>query len=78
MASICRRRKYSRCCFWVARLHLVADALADPQLGQAVLLEPQGEGQPLDHVQGLEQLQLLVEVEVRRVAGGVGQRARDG
>ena len=57
------------------RLHLVADALAHAQLRQPVLLEPEGEGQPLDHVQGLEQLQLLVEVQVRGVAGRVGQGA---
>ncbi len=60
------------------RLHLVANALPDAQLRQPVLLEPEGEGQPLDHVQGLEQLQLLFEVQVRGVAGRVRQGARMG
>ena len=34
--------------------------------------------EPLDDVERLEQLDLLLEGEVRRVAGGVGQRARLG
>ena len=48
------------------------------QLRQPLLLEPQGEGQPFDHIQGLEQLQLLFEVQVRGVAGRVRQGARMG
>ena len=61
-----------------AVLDVVADALADPQLGQPLLLELQRQLQPLDDVERLEQLELLREVQVRRVAGGVGQRARIG
>src|SRR6185503_2489566 len=58
------------------RLHLVADALADPQLLQTVALELEGQAQPLHHVQGLEQLQLLLETEVRRIARRIREGAR--
>ena len=56
-------------------LDVVADALADLQLGQALALELQRQRQPLDHVERLQQLPLLREVEVGGVARGVGQRA---
>jgi hypothetical protein len=59
-------------------LDLLADALADAQLGEALLLEPQGQAQALDHVQGLQQLHLLLEVQIGRVPGGVRQRSRVG
>ena len=59
-----------------AGFDVVADPLADLQLGEAFLLQPQRQRQPLDDVERLEQLDLLFEVEVRRVAGGIGQRAR--
>ena len=78
IASICRRRKYSRCCFCAPDLDVVADALADAQLGQPLLLELQRQLQPLDDVERFEQLELLVDVQVRRVAGGIRQRARMG
>ena len=61
-----------------ARLHVVADALAHLQLGQPLALEGQRLLEPLTHVDGLEQLDLLVEADLRRVAGGVRQRARLG
>ena len=64
--------------FLRARLHLLANALANLQLRQPVLLQPQGEAQPFDHVQGLEQLQLLFDVDVRGVARRVRQGARMG
>ena len=58
-----------------ARLDVVADALAHLQLGQPLALEAQGQLEPLDDVDRLEQLDLLLEGEVGRVAGGVGERA---
>ena len=63
--------------FLRARLHVVANALPDAQLGEPVLLELQGERQPLDDVERFEQLQLLVDVQIRRVAGGIRQRRPD-
>ena len=42
------------------------------------LLEAERQLEPLDDVERLEQLDLLLEGEVRGVAGGVGQRARLG
>ena len=72
--SICWRRKYSRCCFG-ALLDVLADALAHLQLGQALALQAQRQLQALDDVERLQQLDLLLEGEVGRVAGGVGERA---
>ena len=57
-------------------LDVVADALAHLELGEPLALQAQGQLEPLDHVDGLEQLDLLLEGEVGRVARGVGQRAR--
>ena len=48
------------------------------QLGQPLALELDGELEALGHVERLEQLDLLLEGEVGRVADGVGQRARLG
>ena len=62
--------------FLRAGLHVVANALPDVQLGQPLLLELQGKRQPLDDVERFEQLQLLVEVQIRRVAGRIRQGAR--
>ena len=59
-----------------AVLDVVADALAHLQLGEPIALQLQRQRQPLDDVERLEQLQLLLEVQVGGVAGGVGQRAR--
>ena len=61
-----------------AGFDVVPDALAHLQLGQPFLLQPQRQRQPLDDVERLQQFDLLCEVEIRRVAGGVGQRARLG
>ena len=58
-----------------AALDVVADPLADLQLGEPLALELHGELEPLGHVDRLEQLDLLLEREVGRVARGVGQRA---
>ena len=58
-----------------AGLHVLADALADLQLGQAVALELDGEREALGHVDGLQHLDLLLEGHVGRVADGVGQGA---
>ena len=61
-----------------ARLDVVADALAHLQLGQPVALQAQRQLEPLDDVERLQQLDLLLEVQVGRVARRVGQRARIG
>ena len=61
-----------------AGLDVLADALAHLQLGQPLALELQRQRQALDDVERLEQLELLREVQVGRVAGRVGQRARLG
>ena len=58
-----------------AGLHVVADAAADLQLGQAVALDADGERQALGDVDGLEDLDLLLEGHVGRVADRVGQGA---
>ena len=58
-----------------AGLDVLADALADLQLGQALALELQRQLEALGDVERLEQRDLLLEGQVGRVAGGVGQRA---
>ena len=58
-----------------AGLDVLADALAHLQLGQPLALEAQGELEALGDVERLQQLDLLVEGQVGRVAGGVGERA---
>jgi hypothetical protein len=59
-------------------LHIRFDVLADPlshaQLRESILLELERECQPLDDAERFEQLQLLIEREIRRVAGGVRKR----
>ena len=58
-----------------AAFDVVPDPLAHHELGQAFLLQPQRQLQPLDDVERFEELDLLRHVEVGRVAGGVRQRA---
>ena len=58
-----------------ALLDVLADALADLQLGQALALEPDGQLEALGHVERAQQLDLLLVGEVGGVAGRVGQRA---
>ncbi len=58
-----------------AGLHVVADPAADLELGEPLALEGERLLEPLGHVEGLQQLHLLLVVEVGRVARGVGQRA---
>ena len=58
-----------------AGLDVLADAPPNLQLGEPLALEPDCELQPLDDVDRLEQLDLLGEAHVRRVARRVGQRA---
>ena len=57
---------------------VVVDALAHLQLRQPLALKLQRQLEPLDDVERFEELQLLGEVQVGRIAGGVGQRARVG
>ena len=61
-----------------ARVHVVADAPAHLHRGEPLALEPERQLQPLGDVDRLQQLDLLLEGDLRRVAGGVGQRARLG
>ena len=61
-----------------ALLDVVADALADLELGQPRALQLERQLEPLGDVDGLEQPLLVGEAEVGAVAGGVGERARLG
>ena len=54
---------------------VVVDALSHLQLREPLPLELERQLEPLDDVERFEELQLLVEVQVRRIAGRVGQRA---
>src|SRR5262249_57116343 len=58
-----------------AGLDVLADTLAHLELSQAVALELPRQRQALDDVQRLQDLDLLGEGQVRRVAGRVRQRA---
>ena len=58
-----------------AGLDVVADPLADLELGQPLTLHRQRELEPLGDVERLEQLDLVLVAQVGRVAAGVGQRA---
>ncbi len=57
-----------------AGLDVLANAPPNLELGEPLALEPHGELEPFDDVDGLEQLHLLLEGEVGGVAGGVGER----
>ena len=58
-----------------ALLDVVADAAAHLKLGEPLALKLHCELQPLDDVDLLQQLDLLLEGDLRRVRGGVGQCA---
>ena len=58
-----------------AVLHVLADALAHLQLGQALALELDGQLEAVCDVERAQQLDLLLVGEVGRVAGRVGQRS---
>jgi hypothetical protein len=58
-----------------AGLHVLADLLAQLQLGQALALELDDDLQTLRDVERLERAQLVLERHVGRVADRVGQRA---
>ena len=73
--SICLRRKYSRCCFSAPDSTSSRMRLADLQLGQPLALEAQRQLEALGDVERLQQLDLLLEGEVGRVARRVGERA---
>src|SRR5947209_7576437 len=55
-------------------LHGLADALAHLELGEPLTLELQRELEALGDVEQLQQLQLLLVGEVRRIAGRIGER----
>ena len=61
-----------------AGLDVLLDAPAHLHEGEALALQLERELEALAHVDGLEQLHLLLEGEVGRVAGRVGERARLG
>jgi hypothetical protein len=73
--SICLRRNHSRCWRSAPDWDVVADALAHLQLGEPLALERERLLEALGYVERLQQLDLLREGDVRRVAGGVGERA---
>ena len=58
-----------------ARIDVLADALAELQLGEAIALQLERQLQPLDDVQRLQQPHFLLVAQVGRIAGGVGQGA---
>ena len=58
-----------------AALHVLANAAAHLQLGEALALQTQRELEALDDVHRLEQLDLLDEADVGCVGGRVGERA---
>ena len=58
--------------------HVVSDAVAQRQVGQHLALPRQHQGEACLDVGLLEDLDLLLEAEVRRIAGGVGHGARVG
>ena len=58
-----------------AALDVLADPLANHQFGEPLLLELQRQREALHDVQRLEQLNLLGDVQVGRIAGGIGQGA---
>ena len=66
---------YSRCCFSTPGLDVLLDALPHLHERQPLALKFEGELESLADVDRLEQLHLLLEREVRRVAGRVGERA---
>ena len=55
---------------------VIADALSDLQFRESLSLELDRQLEALDDVEGFEELELLAEVQVRRVARRVGQCAR--
>ena len=57
-----------------AGLDVVLDPLSHLHEGEALALELERELEPLANVDGLEELHLLLEGQVGRVAGGVGER----
>ena len=59
-----------------AGLDVLADPLADLELGQALALVAEGELEALGHVEGQEQVDLLLIGQVGAVAARVGQGAR--
>ena len=58
-----------------AGLDVLADAAAHLQLGEALALQAQRQLEALDDVDRLEQLDLVVEADVGRVGGRVGECA---
>ena len=66
---------YSRCCFSTPGLDVLLDALAHLHEGEALALHLERELEALADVDALEELHLLLEGQVGRVARSVGERA---
>src|SRR4030095_2231740 len=56
-----------------AIFHIVVDAFAHLELGEPFPLELQRELEPFDHIERLEQLTLLCEVQIRGITGRVSE-----
>ena len=67
--------RYSRCCFCAPDSTSSRMRLRTRSSASRSCWNRSGQRQPLDDVERFEQLQLLVDVQIRRVAGGVGQGA---
>ena len=61
IASICLRRKYSRCCFWAPDSTSSRMRLRTRSSASRSCWKLQRQRQPLDDVERLEQLELLGE-----------------
>jgi hypothetical protein len=61
-----------------AGLDVLTDAAPDLKLGEPLVLEPDGELEPLADIGRLEQVDLLLEGQVGRVSRGVGEGSRLG
>src|SRR5262249_41369447 len=57
--------------FLCAGFHLVSNPLADVQFGQPLALELEGQVQPIQDIEGLEQFDFLVEIQIGRVPGSI-------
>ena len=72
------RRKYSRCCFWAPPSTSSRIRFRTTSSVRRSCWSRSASFEPLDHVERLEELNLLRDVEVRRIAGRVRQRAGTG
>ena len=76
MASICRRRRCSRCCWSSPSRTSWLDLVDELALGEGLLGPAQHELDPLGHLHRLEQLDLPLGVELGPPSDEVGEAAR--